>query len=123
MAGKRNWKKEIKRGNITLCILYLLEDEPMYGYQIISELRKRSDGYFDLKEGTIYPALYRLEKEGYVTSQWLQKDDRPPRNYYQITSSGKEHMQETMAEWISMVNAIRKVVEKREGKNEQEVGQ
>lgn len=119
MAGKKNWKKEIKRGNITLCILYLLDEEPMYGYQIITELRERSGGYFDLKEGTIYPALYRLEKEGFVTSEWLQKDNKPPRNYYQITPSGQGHMQDTMEEWIAMVMAIRKVLARNEGGNEE----
>jgi len=114
MAKSVNWKKEIKRGSIQLCILSLLQEEPMYGYQVISSLRERSKGYFDLKEGTIYPALYRLEKEGYVKSGWLQKDGRPPRNYYHITEAGKRHMEETLEEWNVMVEATRAVLGRKE---------
>ena len=91
----------------------------MYGYQIITELRERSGGYFDLKEGTIYPALYRMEKEGFVKSEWLQKDNKPPRNYYEITPSGRLRMQETMQEWITMVIAIRKVMDRNRKEDEQ----
>ena len=114
MAGKKNWKKEIKRGTIQLCVLSLLKEGPMYGYQIITALRERSDGYFELKEGTIYPALYRLEKEGYAESRWLQKDKRPPRNYYSITELGKKHMQKTLEEWIRMVKATTAILGKKE---------
>ena len=110
MAGKKGWKKEMKRGTIQLCILSLLEDETMYGYQVISALRERSDGYFDLKEGTIYPALYRLEEEGYAESEWIRKDGRPPRNYYSITGAGEDHLRETMKEWNTMVSATRHVL-------------
>ena len=113
MVGKKNWKKEIKRGNIQLCILSLLKEKQMYGYQIITTLRERSNGYFDLKEGTINPALNRLEKEGFVKSHWLQKDNRPPRNYYQITKLGEDHMEETLIEWNIMVKAIKTVLEKK----------
>ncbi len=114
MVGEKNWKKEIKRGTIQLCVLSLLKEGPMYGYQIITALRERSNTYFDLKEGTIYPALYRLEKEGYAKSRWLQKDGRPPRNYYSITEQGKKHMQETLQEWKRMVKATTAILGKKE---------
>jgi PadR family transcriptional regulator PadR len=114
MTGGTNWRKEIKRGNITLCLLYLLEEESKYGYQLITELRERSGEYFDLKEGTVYPALYRLEKEGFIRSRWIQEDGRQPRNYYRITSSGRRRLQEAMEEWIAMVVAIRRVLERTE---------
>jgi len=115
MVGEKNWKREIKRGTIQLCVLSLLKEGPMYGYQIITALRERSDGYFELKEGTIYPALYRLEKEGYAKSRWLQKDGRPPRNYYSITELGKKHMQKTLEEWTRMVKATMAILGKKEG--------
>lgn len=112
MAGKKNWKREIKRGTIGICVLSLLREEPMYGYQIITTLRERSDGYFDLKEGTIYPALYRLEKQGFVASEWLRKDGRPPRNYYKLTKEGEARYAETLEEWNAMVTATRAVTGK-----------
>jgi len=113
MAKVQNWQKEIKRGSIQLCVLSLLEEEPMYGYQLISALRERSSGYFDLKEGTIYPILYKLEKQSYVESQWLQKDKRPPRNYYELTAAGKEYLEANFAEWTTMVEATQAVTGKR----------
>ena len=117
MAEKKSWKKEINRGAIQMCVLSLLQEEPMYGYQIITALRERSEGYFDLKEGTIYPALYRLEKLKFVKSQWLQKDGRPPRNYYHITEAGKQHIQESWEEWNTMVEATRAVLRVTEGES------
>ncbi len=97
-----------------MCVLSLLQEEPMYGYQIITALRERSGGYFDLKEGTIYPALYRLEKLKYVKSQWLQKDGRPPRNYYQISEAGKQHLLDSQEEWNTMVQATRAILRVKE---------
>lgn len=113
MAKAQNWQKEIKRGSIQLCVLSLLQEEPMYGYKLISAMRERSSGYFDLKEGTIYPILYRLEKKKYVKSEWLKKDKRPPRNYYNLTATGKQYLKDNFDEWTTMVEATLAVTGKR----------
>ena len=79
--AKSDYSTELKKGSIQLCIMSLLQRERMYGFQMIKELRELSDGYFDLKEGTLYPALHRLEKKGYLISEWVTSDDRPPKKH------------------------------------------
>ena len=63
-------KREMVKGTANSLLLSLLEEKPMYGYQIVKEIEARSQGYFMFKEGTLYPALYRLEKAGMVTGEW-----------------------------------------------------
>jgi len=69
-----------------LCVLALLIGEPKYGFHLIKELRERSDGFFDVKERTLYPAL-RLEERAFVRSEWL-REAGVPRKYYMLTGAG-----------------------------------
>ena len=71
------WTAELKKGSVQLCLLALLAKEPKYGFQILHELRERSNGFFDLKEGTLYPALRRLEERGFVVSEWPRPEPLP----------------------------------------------
>ncbi len=111
MATKHEWSAELKKGGVQLCIMALLKEGKKYGFQIIKELRERSDGYFDLKEGTLYPALHRLEKRGYLKSEWVTEGDRPPRKYYRLTTQGKKVLRSARAEWLRMVESTKKVLE------------
>jgi len=63
-------RDQIRKGSSETLILSLLAQEPMYGYQITQELERRSGGYFDMKEGLLYPTLHRMEQEGLVESEW-----------------------------------------------------
>jgi len=110
---KGTWTAELKKGSLTVSVLALISREPMYGYQIIKSLQTESGGYFDLKEGTLYPILYRLEERGYMKSAWLQKEpDKPPRNYYTITPSGRQALKEAAAEFYTMIESTKKIIEK-----------
>ena len=111
MAIEHEWSTELKKGSVQLCILALLSKGKKYGFQIIKELREKSDGYFDLKEGTLYPALHRLEKRGYLKSEWVTKSDRPPRKYYVLTSKGKKVLKSVSSEWLQMVESVKNVLE------------
>ena len=64
-----SWSREIRKGAIQLCLLAQLRQRRMYGFEIIRVLRERSNGFFDLKEGTLYPALHRLDKRGLVEAE------------------------------------------------------
>lgn len=113
--GKRqaNWAAQLKKGSIQLCVMSLISKEEMYGYEIIKNLQTASDGYFDLKEGTLYPILYRMEERGYVKSEWMQKDkSKPPRNYYSITKEGKKALKEASAEFHKMVESTDRILKK-----------
>ncbi len=63
-------QQELLKGNTETLLLALLELEPMYGYQIVKEMNQRSSGYFEFKEGTLYPALHRMEREHLLESRW-----------------------------------------------------
>lgn len=106
------WTRELKKGGIQLCILALLREERKYGFQIIKELRERTGGFFDLKEGTLYPALHRLEKRGFVVSEWVMKGDKP-RKYYSITQEGLRELEKASKEWERMVESVRGILEVR----------
>ncbi len=106
--------RELKKGSIQMCVLSLLRTEKKYGFQIIKELRERSDGYFDLKEGTLYPALHRMEKQGFVRSEWVTEGSGNPRKYYVITERGIIMLEEMKREWERLRVACQKVTEMKE---------
>ena len=108
--AQREWSIELKKGAIQLCIMSLLKRGRKYGFQIIKEMRDLSDGYFDIKEGTLYPALHRLEKRGLVVSEWVIEGSSPPRRYYKLTAKGEETLINSLKEWRRMVKATDKVI-------------
>jgi PadR family transcriptional regulator, regulatory protein PadR len=91
--------RELLKGSLDVVLLALLEHGPMYGYQIVKEVRTRSAGVLDLKEGTLYPALHRLEKAGLLEGFWQPRDDGADRRYYRLTARGVETAQARRAEW------------------------
>ncbi|MEM3444753.1 MAG: PadR family transcriptional regulator [Thermoplasmata archaeon] len=106
------WSAELKKGIIPLCILASLAKERKYGFQIIKELRELSSGYLDLKEGTLYPALHRLEQKGYVKSDWVIQEQGIPRKYYVLTEEGRAALQKLLAEWEKVIGSVERVVGK-----------
>jgi PadR family transcriptional regulator PadR len=92
-------KLDMRTGSTAVMILRLLVDKPMYGYQIVKELQTRSEGYFDLEQGTLYPALHRLEKEKLVRSEWQVVEDGPSRKYYYITDEGRLELEKSARKW------------------------
>ena len=100
--------REREPGGLDLLILSLLSEREMYGYEIVTELARRSDETFSLREGTLYPLLHRLEKEGAVAAREDKAAGRP-RRYYRLTKKGGEKLSEREAEWVrysSAVNAV-----------------
>ncbi|MEW6070860.1 MAG: helix-turn-helix transcriptional regulator, partial [Candidatus Thermoplasmatota archaeon] len=70
-----------------------------------------SEGYFDLKEGTLYPALHRLEERGYLESDWVLEEGNVPRKYYKITKEGKIALERIKEDWSKMVRSCKTVLE------------
>ena len=99
-------QKELLKGNTETLLLSLLAGEAMYGYQIVKEMEKRSSGYFRFKEGTLYPALHRLEKAGLVEGYWEEVDSVLPRRFYHITSKGEKVLEERLNEWRCFSRAV-----------------
>lgn len=86
------------RGQLDLLILSVLQHGEAHGYEVIAELRRRSEGEFDLPEGTVYPALHRLEREGLLASDWASLDGRR-RRVYRLTASGARALVEQSRQW------------------------
>lgn len=94
------YERQMKKGVLEILVLKLLGENEKYGYQLISELKERSEGLFSLKEGTLYPILYRLEEEGLVTSRWSQAQGKEAaKKYYQISDTGKIVLEDTVQLW------------------------
>jgi PadR family transcriptional regulator PadR len=95
------------KGHLEMLLMATLEKTPAHGYLIVERLRERSDGEFDLSEGTIYPALYRLERDGRVTSTWSGTGRR--RRVYKLTRLGKLELEQARREWRSFAAAVEAV--------------
>ena len=94
------------RGHLDLLLLGLLaEEQPLHGYAIIERLRERSGGEFDLPEGTVYPALRRLELAGLLTSRWLESAPRR-RRVYDLTQAGHATLREQTNDWSRFSRAV-----------------
>jgi PadR family transcriptional regulator PadR len=104
-------KLDMRKGSTTVLILSLLADGPMYGYQISKELAARSDGVFDFKEGTLYPALHRLEKDGLLASYWEIVEEGPSRKYYTVTDQGRDALAAHSQDWSQFARALLRVLE------------
>jgi PadR family transcriptional regulator PadR len=102
---------DMRKGSTTVLILSLLAEQPMYGYQLAKELTSRSEGVFDFKEGTLYPALHRMEKAGLLTSYWEVVEDGPSRKYYALTDEGIDTLASKSHAWKGFARALLRVLE------------
>ena len=104
-------KLDMRTGSTTVMVLRLLAEKPMYGYQIVKELQSRSEGYFDLEQGTLYPALHRLENDEFVESRWEVVEDGPSRKYYHITDKGRAELEKSAQQWSDFSRHLLKLLE------------
>ena len=100
------YRRELLKGSTETLILSLLAEESMYGYQVVKEMELRSSGYFHLKEGTLYPALHRLERNGLVEGKWTDSPTGQNRRYYHITPPGHAKLESMLQEWDLFSRAV-----------------
>ncbi|MFC1952436.1 PadR family transcriptional regulator [Chloroflexota bacterium] len=105
--------RELMKGSTDSLLLYLISQQTMYGYQIIMELEKRSQGYFRFKEGTLYPALHRLERTGLILGKWQLQPGGRQRKYYHITDKGRYVLSEKRNQWQDFLAAMNLVLKPR----------
>ena len=101
-------------GSTPMLVLSLLKDGDKYGYEMVSELARRSNNTFQLKEGTLYPLLHTLEKNKLVSSYTRQTEKGRERKYYHLTDAGRNHLSRKEKEWrlfSEQVNAVLKLAE------------
>ena len=102
---------EALKGHLDLLLLAVLENGPAHGYAIIETLRLRSSAVFDLPEGTIYPALHRLESQGLLDSAWSEDSGRRKRRIYRLTPKGREALAQRQQEWRKFSQAVDATIE------------
>ena len=102
--------KGLFSGSMELLVLKLLEDGDKYGYQMIEELKRRSDDTFHLKAGTLYPLLHGLEEKGLVTAYEREAAAGKPRRYYHLTKEGGAALREKEASWNAYASAVSRVL-------------
>ena len=101
----------LMKDSIASLLLYLISQQPMYGYQIIKELERKSQGYFKFKEGTLYPILHRLEGDGLVLSKWQVLPNERQRKYYHITAKGRHALEEKQSQWQDFLAAMNLIIQ------------
>jgi len=105
---------DVLRGYNDTMILFLLLDEPSYGYEIAKKIRENSDGKYVMKETTLYSVFTRLEKNGFVTSFFGSETSGKRRTYYRITEEGRAYYLEKCREWALTKDVIEKFIRKEE---------
>ncbi len=113
-----NFRRELRRGTIELILLKLLEKEDMYGYEIVASLAKRGGEIFSIKEGTLYPVLYRLEDKRFIDSYRSNPKRGVPRKYYKLTDRGRDHLELLLKEWGRFAGIINDLISSGGDKNE-----
>lgn len=97
-----------KRATSPLVVLRLLNEKPMYGYEITSEIKNRSDGKYMIS--ILYPVLYRLEEQGYIEISSTEVTDGRARSYYSITPEGIKHLEKTWKEYLDISSVFEDIM-------------
>jgi DNA-binding PadR family transcriptional regulator len=109
--GGSKFSSELVRSSTDLLILALLRDRPMYGYEILVTLADRGNGEFQFKQGTLYPLLYRLEREGWIGAKWVTPPKGKKHKVYSLTADGKRAQRARAEEWQRFTAAVNSILD------------
>jgi PadR family transcriptional regulator PadR len=104
-------KTDLLRGTLDLLILKTLTLEPMHGLGISRRLEQLTEGVFQVQPGSLFPALHRLEQEGWIKGAWGESENKRRAKYYRLTPAGKRRLGEERQNWVQVVLAITRVLE------------
>ena len=104
-------KPDTFQGTLDMLVLKALQLEPMHGWGITERLEQWSEQVFTLGQGTLYPALYRLERQGLIRSEWQVTSNNRRARYYSLTKDGRRHFAEELANWRRLSRAINLILE------------
>ena len=105
-----DYDREFLTGTVGVLLLSLLAEREMYGYEILQEAERRSERAFVLKEGTVYPALHQMERDGLVRGTWRQSAEGRARKYYSLTAKGRRRAESKRRQWASISMAMRAIL-------------
>jgi len=104
-------KSDVLQGTLDMMVLRALQLEPMHGWGITERIEQWSESVLRLGQGTLYPALYRLERQGFVCSDWRVTANNRRARYYSLTARGRRHLERRLAEWHRVSRAVNLVLE------------
>lgn len=110
MAESRD-RGDLLRGALEMLILRTLEPAPMHGFGIAEALRARSDEILSVDEGSMYPALYRMQKRGWIRAEWGRSDNNRRAKYYSLTDEGRRQLDAASQRWRRFSEAVERVME------------
>ncbi len=115
MKAQTKYKNRIElvQGTLDMLVLQTLQWGPQHGYGIVQALRTHSADILQVETGSLYPALHRLERQGWVTSEWKQTESNQRARFYRITASGKKQLASDLSRWQQIVEAIGSVMQRK----------
>lgn len=109
--GESNDRGDLLRGALEMLILRTLEPAPMHGFGITEALRERSDEILAVDEGSMYPALYRMQKRGWIRAEWGRSDNNRRAKFYALTDEGRQQLHAASRRWERFSRAVDRVME------------
>ncbi len=103
-------KTDLLQGTLDMLILKALQLEPMHGFGISIRIRQMSDEVLQVEQGSLYPALYRLEEQGWIKAEWGVSDNNRKARFYSLTSAGRKQLEAETANWERLATAINLVL-------------
>ena len=107
---KATFSSELTRSCTDLVILTVLSRQPMHGYDILVSMANLGDGQFRVKQGTLYPVLYRLEREGWIQGKWHEPKTGKKRKVYSITADGSRERKQRLEQWKSFTTSVNSIL-------------
>jgi transcriptional regulator len=104
-------KGDVLQGTLDMLVLRALQLEPMHGWGITERIEQWSESVLQLGQGSLYPALYRLERQGLIRSEWRVTENNRRARYYALTAPGRRHLTSELDQWRRMSRAINLVLE------------
>ena len=110
MAREKD-KDPVLQGTLDMLVLRALQLEPMHGWGITERIEQWSESVLQVGQGTLYPALYRLERQGLIKSEWGTTENNRQARYYAVTAAGRRHLTDSLAQWRRVSRAINSVLD------------
>jgi PadR family transcriptional regulator, regulatory protein PadR len=103
-------RAELLQGTLDLLVLKTLSEAPMHGYDVARRIQQRSGDVLVVEEGSLYPALYRMEDKGWISAEWGKSDNNRRAKFYALTRSGRKQLEQETAVWERVSRAIKLVL-------------
>ena len=104
-------KNDLLQGTLDMLILKVLNREPLHGFGIAQRIQQLSDDFLSVGEGSLYPALYRLQDQGWISSEWGQSENNRRAKYYMLTKAGRRQLEVEATGWEQMCLAIGRIMQ------------